>query len=142
MIRTVQIRDEDNVRAGLLTFRKELPNAAERSIFDMLAETSRSLQEYPPELPNQKYKRTFRFKNSWKAARLGSMTMMLFNDATARGRIYPSYVVGDEEGHGQARIHKGRWKTARGEVDRRISRVEKEIDRKLQVISNQTGLAT
>jgi hypothetical protein len=62
------------------------------------------LQEYPPELPNQKYKRTGNLKRSWMYAVLSPTSAEIGNVAT-----YAGWVQGED----QAAIHVGRWQKMR-----------------------------
>jgi hypothetical protein len=69
------------------------------------------LKEYPPELENQRYIRTFRLQNSWRASRSrflasAGVALSINNFATDRsGKRYASLVQGKD----QRPIHEGRW---------------------------------
>ena len=58
----------------------------------------------PPKLPNQKYKRTFRLKNSWGVREIEPYRGV----AASQGVKYAPYVMDKER---QAGIHAGRWWT-------------------------------
>ena len=62
------------------------------------------LKEYPPMLPNQKYKRTFNLRNSWLYAVLRPTEAEIGNAATYAGWV---------QGERQAAIHQGRWSKMR-----------------------------
>lgn len=75
-------------------------------------------QNYPPERPNQKYKRTDGIKHGWKvipSKRVGdNQEVVITNTATDRRRKrpkqYAGYVFGfDDAGTGQSVWHVGRW---------------------------------
>ena len=55
---------------------------------------------YPPKRPGQRYVRTGRLANSWRAERLGKGRALIANSAG-----YSGYVVGKK----QAWMHRGRW---------------------------------
>jgi hypothetical protein len=69
----------------------------------------RQLADEPPELPNQRYRRTHNLSNEWKAAdtkwRLPG-TAFLRNSTS-----YGPYV---QDSQFQARVHRGRWPTVQG----------------------------
>ena len=55
---------------------------------------------YPPKRPGQRYVRTGRLANSWRAERKGRGRALIANSAP-----YSGYVVGKK----QAYMHRGRW---------------------------------
>lgn len=62
------------------------------------------LRIYPPEVPNQRYLRKYKFRDSWKrrdAKRTGSEIEVDLDNPTS----YGPYLVGDD----QAPAHRGRW---------------------------------
>lgn len=74
------------------------------------------VKTYPPELPNQRYRRTGR---RGEATRLisypgnnqySSKYTIESNPRYPGGRTGNPYTIGDALGQGQARIHQGRWK--------------------------------
>ena len=79
-------------------------------------------EAYPPELPNQVYRRTYVLKESFFTQTIAPQTFLITNTAT-----YSPYVIGRDDTPSepsQADIHKGRWWTIqeieereRGEVD-------------------------
>lgn len=92
-------------------------------------------QKYPPELPNQRYVRTGRFGRGWTSGRIAQNRHYIDNTASARGRLYARYVVGNSEGGGQARIHQGRWRVFRKDLDARLPKLVKELDDEIKRIS-------
>lgn len=63
---------------------------------------------YPPKRPNQRYVRTGRLANSWRAERVSQSRTVITNSAA-----YSGYVVGNSRGERQAWFHRGRWWRAR-----------------------------
>ena len=87
--------------------------------------------KYPPRRPGQRYKRTGRLANSWKVVAAGKNAWGIENNATGpRGRVpYPSFVVGNAQGKGQAWMHKGRWWKAREIVEGEIPSLREDIEK-------------
>ena len=71
-------------------------------------------EPYPPELPGQRYVRTFTLAASWEQEQVGTGEWEIINTATQKGRQYAEYVVGEPED--QADVHRGRWWTGREKV--------------------------
>lgn len=105
------ISAKSRTKAGKLI--KGVTRAMESSAREVLDEISDNvidrMKMYPPKLPGQKYKRTGRFKRSWKKKKMPG-GFQIVNLAAKKGRKYSGYVVGDSVGKGQAKIHQGRWK--------------------------------
>jgi len=97
---------------------------------------------YPPERPGQQYVRTGRLGRSWKHKRYrktkSRVEWGVENKAAQRGRVYPSYVVGDEQGR-QAWMHKGRWWVALAKYTETVGRRKQMIHRALNRLWKQTG---
>jgi len=66
----------------------------------------RRLKEYPPELPNQRYIRTDKLKNSWHIERVSDKAIGVVSDS---GIAPYNREVQDEDQ--QLEIHRGRWPT-------------------------------
>lgn len=65
------------------------------------------IRTYPPELPGQRYVRTYRLRESWKRGAVQRLGRAL--RVVVRSEIgYARWVVGDRT---QAPIHQGRWRT-------------------------------
>lgn len=96
-----------------------------------------ALREYPPELPRQRYRRTFALRNAWhteppffdlsQIASGNDLEVRIVNDAIDTGGGYSRYrgflagIAGDSigeeyaefvQGQYQRKIHQGRWQTA------------------------------
>ena len=82
---------------------------------------------YPAKRPGQRYVRTGRLANSWRAERLGNGRALIANSAG-----YSGYVVGKK----QAWFHRGRWWTARDVITQSAPELRgaaiKELDRLLK----------
>jgi hypothetical protein len=82
---------------------------------------------YPPKRPGQRYVRTGRLANSWRAERLGKGRALIANSAG-----YSGYVVGKK----QAWMHRGRWWLGRNVLMESAPELEtaakREIDRLLK----------
>jgi hypothetical protein len=82
---------------------------------------------YPPKRPGQRYVRTGRLANSWRAERLGKGRALIANSAG-----YSGYVVGKK----QAWAHRGRWWLGRNVLMESAPELEtaakREIDRLLK----------
>lgn len=61
---------------------------------------------YPPERPGQRYRRTFKLRNSWKREQVLSGSVL--GKVSSQGVAYSRYVMDAER---QAWMHQGRWKT-------------------------------
>ena len=101
----------DRTVAQLGTFAGDVPKAMNTEFVAAMKaiRTQFSSKQYPPERPNQVYVRTGRFGRSWKYLALGNSAHMIRNNATFEGITYASFVVGNGNGGGQAKIHEGRW---------------------------------
>ena len=82
---------------------------------------------YPPKRPGQRYVRTGRLANSWRAERKGKGRAGIINSAS-----YSGYVVGKK----QAWMHRGRWWLGRNVLMESAPELEtaakREIDRLLK----------
>lgn len=85
------------------------------------AQIVKRMQDYPPERPGQKYKRTFRFKRSWNLAFV-SDGLLIENLTPYAGRV-----VGDEFGKNQAWMHVGRWSLFRSVVEQEIASLPESL---------------
>lgn len=79
---------------------------------------------YAPPPANSKYIRTGRLGSNWGLRRNGKLSV-IFGNATD----YAGYVVGNNDGAGQAAIHAGRWWIARKKIEARVPELEAKVDR-------------
>ena len=108
-------------------------------MFTALDNVRKTFRDYPEKRPGQTYRRTFRFKRSWKIRRLGDTGWRISNTARFRGRAYPQFVMGDAQGRGQAWMHKRRWPVFRDEVEREFSKVPASIWKHLRPTARRAG---
>lgn len=101
-------------------------------------------KKYPPELPNQDYRRTGILKARWFVVKLSPGKYQFENRARQKGRFYPIYVLGNEYGdrrnavknNRQALIHKGRWWVAFDEIEKRMNELNLKLEAGIQDIWN------
>jgi hypothetical protein len=97
---------------------------ARAEIDEISLEAQRKMREYPPELPGQKYIRTYRLRRGWRR-RPAQGGVDLVNQVP-----YAPLVQGESQ---QAEIHEGRWQTeeeiAREMEQRLADRIERTIER-------------
>ena len=93
---------------------------------------------YPPKRPGQRYVRTGRLANSWRAERKGKGRAVIINSAG-----YSGYVVGDGAGQRQAWMHRGRWWLMRDMVDEKRPELKRMMVQMLtrQLKSNRPAIA-
>lgn len=125
---SMDVHGFNRVANNLRTLAAEMPELSAAVAYDWAQETRLILKttKYPAKRYKQKYKRTGRLANSWRAARLPNGATIL-NTAHRRGRFYSRYVVGNAKGAGQAWMHKGRWWKAREIVDENIPSFTKKL---------------
>ena len=111
-------RFSDYVRTSPGTFDKTTGRWAKRTANQL------KKKKYPPTRSGQKYKRTRRLKRGWEARRVKSSQWTISNRAQAKGRVYPGFVVGDN----QAWMHKGRWWIASEEIEAKIPNLVKALE--------------
>jgi len=89
-------------------------------------------EPYPPELPNQKYIRTYQFKNSWFYKKADIARYKIINDARnpKSGEFYAGWVAGTK----QAPIHIGRWWQAVKVVKRHIKTLSNYLNTAYQKV--------
>jgi hypothetical protein len=85
-------------------------------------------RDYPPELPNQRYRRTFRLRGGWshRVQRLPNGVQAL---TTNRGVLYNIWVQNEGQ---QAAIHRGRWQTDQQILDNRTPGILQNFDEAVQ----------
>ena len=90
---------------------------------NLLVPMKRELRDYPPMLPNQKYKRTMNLRRNWQYAVLSPRAAQMENLAK-----YAGWVQGVE----QAGIHEGRWTKA-------IPLAEKHLEAWVKKLAEKIG---
>lgn len=107
---------------------------------DML---KKNVPPYPPELPNQIYKRTGILGNSFETQMQPlkrGVTMKFRNTATQRGKKYPAWVISSEKfGNAgpQAKIHRGRWYTMQKYTQSKVTDIVRIFSEWVKLILSQ-----
>lgn len=116
---TIEIKDARAFRGFDNVVRNYHSEVMRSVVRPVTMESRERLKSYPPERPNQQYRRTYRFKRSWLMTQLGSSSYRLSNAATDEdGEVYPSLVIGDEKKKGQKWIHADRWPLGVNTIER------------------------
>lgn len=79
--------------------------------------------QYPAELPNQRYRRTYGLASGWRNSRVRQGRWRIWNT-----QPYASDVVGDASGANQAPIHRGRWWIAKERIDRQLAELKPKTE--------------
>ena len=135
----MQITIESNVglvRQGLEDLQGEIPKIGRRRMYDAMVRITSKMKKYPPERPNQRYVRTFKFRNSWSVNRTDA-GYVIKNSASRKGREYGHWVVGNAYGTTQAWMHQGRWQLFRDVVDDEIDKLPKEVADKIDLVARR-----
>jgi len=129
---TMDIQGFNRVENKLRALAANMPEVCQGVIYRWAQNTRVVLKEtkYPPKRVGQKYRRTGRLANSWRAVRLTNGATIL-NQASFKGREYARFVVGDAKGVGQAWMHKGRWWKARDIIDEQLPAMRAELKAEL-----------
>lgn len=133
------------MRLGLRRFAQAMPGVGRRVLKGAITRARNRARKYPPELPNQRYRRTGRYGRSFQIEARPQSAAAAFgytisNDASYRGRGYAKYVGGDAEGGQQARIHAGRWLTIRAAVEDELRAILDEIRAGLSEVLRREGI--
>lgn len=115
------------VRKGLEDLRRELPRIARARIYEFLRQVYKRMRRYPGKPPGSTYVRTYKLKKAWRIRRAGNMAYVISNRASFKGRVYSTYVHGDDAGTGQARVHRGRWPILLNEMLDRLEKLPKAV---------------
>lgn len=139
---TVQQRGLKEVRKGLENLRAAVPKVATSRMRAAAEDIVDRMQDYPPERPKQKYKRTFLFRKSWKITKTASGNRVS-NTATRKGKHYPPFVVGTAtQPDAQAWMHKGRWKLFAAVVNYVVSKLPKLVQDHVYVVTKNAFKGT
>lgn len=144
-------RNATIVRSGLEQLRRRIPAISRKRIYDALMRAKAKVTAYPAQRPGQTYRRTGRYRRGWKVQELVGTTDSGYGGYTLKGeaispggRNYTVYVGGDEEGKGQAWMHKGRWIVARGAVLQEAEGLPRSIQDSIGVVARgalESGVA-
>ena len=125
------------VRTGLQNLTLAVPKIGRNQIWKAMQRARTRAKIYPPELPRQKYVRTFRLRDNWKIGKAGEIGYMITNPTP-----YTKYVMGDAYGTRQAMIHVGRWTTIRTIIEEEIATLPDEITAEINMVARREGLKT
>lgn len=128
------------VRMGLQNLKAEIPQIGRRQIRVRMDRMKRRMEAYPPERPGQKYVRTGQMFYSWRIMPSERNGYTLENFATRRGVNYPSFVVGNAYGQGQAWMHRGRWELLRDVVEEELQDLPDAIRTEIVMVARRHGL--
>lgn len=100
------IRGNDEIVAQLRAAAAKTPRDMDEAAYRWAQSVRAKLKStpYPPKRPSQRYVRTGRLANSWRAERKGQGRVLIANSAD-----YSGYVVGGGPRNRQAYMHVGRW---------------------------------
>lgn len=140
---TIKSNARDKVGKLLSSVRKKVEDEANKELKATSEEIVKAMKKYPPKRPNQKYKRTFTLRNSWKVVKVekgfsgkGIKTFgyTVSSDAKQKGRHYTRYVVGDAKGNWQNQTyHAGRWQLFKDVVEDKMSKLRKKVVDKIKL---------
>lgn len=120
-------------KKGILSnFFQGLSKTADETVVDTLRDVVDIMQAYPPERPNQKYIRTYTFRDAWNVTQLPD-AFEIENFAEQNGIVYAGWVVGNARGNMQADVHAGRWKVFKEVFDKAILNIPYSIRERLTV---------
>ncbi len=110
---------------------------AEAAAVQSLVQLKPDLEDYPPELPNQKYIRTYALQSGWAEAEPVFTPMSSgFEAMLTNPTDYGPYV---QDKDWQASIHQGRWQTTEDVVKRHASDMQANLDAAEQRITQKLG---
>jgi hypothetical protein len=119
---------ESQLRARANNAMEEVKKALKVTADEIAAELVLS---YPPELPDQKYRRTFTLMNSWEVGKVeesasGSISVEIKNTATdtSDGEERP-YAVFVQDEEFQVEIHQERWPTIQ-EIQKEFAEIQRQ----------------
>lgn len=118
----VRVRGIQEVLAGYRGLEPE--KMIETGLYQTAVTMYTDLRTYPPELPNQRYRRTFKLRNGWFVIG-GGLLMRVMNDTNAYNRA-----VQDRDE--QRRIFQGRWTTWQDVVERRAPEARENVWRAVE----------
>lgn len=125
----ITIHGYDRLAAVLAEVEREANEATEQAVGAYVSRARDRLEDkpYPPELPGQRYIRTYNLKHGFRDIHLSRGEWLIFNEME-----YSSYVVGTPDE--QAAIHAGRWWVAREVVEERVPDLEDVLAARYQAI--------
>jgi hypothetical protein len=137
---TVQVNNLAAVQKALRTIGSNIPKVIQSATNRMATEAVNTAKIYPPPPENSRYVRTYTFRNAWRITPSGSLGVMIRNDASQKGRMYPVFVMGNDVGSGQASIHSGRWSLFINNVTKEAEKMDAYVVSEIQTLIKAKGL--
>lgn len=132
--------DGENVKRSTRNIGAGIPGLTQKAIERALKRAKTAVTKYPPELPNQRYRRTGRYGRAWGVSQLGMSYTLTGAAIDHNGRDYTRYVGGYADGSGQAAIHAGRWVLGAEAVDNELAPMVAEVEGDLSDLARQEGM--
>lgn len=136
---TVKVQNQ-KVRQSLSYVGDAIPRITDRQVKKAMEAARDEIRTYPPQLPDQKYKRTGKRYRATVVKKNGAKSYTIESNPTYRGRTANPYVIGDSKGEGQAYIHQGRWKIARDVVAKWAETLTQTISAEISSILRAQGI--
>ena len=121
------------VRIGLQKLSKDLPQIGRLPIFRTAQAIVRIMKKYPSQPSGSVYERTYTFRKSWIIKRTKQGYFISANPVSPYGILYGPFVVGDEQGRGQARVFKGRWPIFKTVAEKEASKLPPVLEKYIMI---------
>jgi hypothetical protein len=132
--------DGEQVKRSTRNIGAGIPGLSQKAIGRALKRAKTAVTKYPPELPNQRYRRKGRYGRAWEVSQSGLSYTLQGAAIDRNGRDYTRYVGGYADGSGQADIHSGRWVLAADAVDNELAPLVAEVEGDLSDLARQQGM--
>lgn len=120
----LEVKGLDELR-GKLT-RLEIAEVIGRGLYTSAVGMYNELRTYPPTLPNQRYRRTFKLRSGWFVVG-DKLLFRVVNDT--------SYSRDVQDREHQKRIFEGRWPTVQDVAERRAPEVRTNVEREVELVT-------
>jgi hypothetical protein len=119
----IEVKGLDDILAQLKAIGPDLHETLRPAAEEVLSLLQADMRDYPPELPGQRYERTFDLQHSWQTEEGTSDTEL--GRVVSYGPEYNRQV--QDEDH-QAGIHAGRWQTVQSVARDREAQVQAIVE--------------
>lgn len=159
---TVEIRNAKLVRKGLQDLGQEIPKVGRQDVYDVLMNIRRKMAAEPGvfrgefEWPEENkravaarvildlfsgkiqipYRRTHRYKRSWRVRRHGTEGWRLFSVSP-----YAQFVAGGPMGEPQASVHRDRWAHFRSVIEEDLQALPENMRRHFAKVARGLGFS-
>lgn len=139
----IQVQDLDRVRKKFEKTGEVLGSQMTIPASQALDLLKKNVPPYPPELPQQKYKRTGILGNSFETQMQPikpGVKMFFRNTAIQRGKRYSPWVISSEkfgDAGPQAKIHQGRWYTMQKYTQSKVTDIVRIFSEWVKLILSQ-----